>query len=371
VTLTEELAAPAAGTTVPTELPTTTDETLPRPLRARTFDDHACLAGSAAGSLALTWLLWRYLLPFDGLLGFVVGWYVLFVLMYLGTTALTNPLPVVRDRLASALVQAGATVTGLALVSVIVFPFRRGYHALFHVNFFTKDMGGVGAHDPFDRGGVLHAIVGTLLEIGIAVAVALPLGIGAAVYMSEVGGAFARVVRTIVEAMTALPSVVAGLFVYAVVIVRFHLSPGGLAAASALTIMILPIIARASDVVLRVVPGGLREASLALGSSRWRTVWSVVLPTVRPGLATAVILGIARGVGETSPVLLTSGATDHLNGNPFDGQLMNSLPLQTYEAVRSGDVIFIQRGMATACVLLLLVLTLFVMARVIARPRVR
>ena len=118
--------------------------------------------------------------------------------------------------------------------------------------------------------------------------------------------AHARFVRTIVEAMTALPSIVAGLFVYTVLIVALGFPRSGFAAAMALSVMMLPIIARASDVVLRVVPGGLREASLALGASRWRTVWHVVLPTARPGLATAVILGLARGIGETAPVLIVS-----------------------------------------------------------------
>lgn len=111
--------------------------------------------------------------------------------------------------------------------------------------------------------------------------------------MSEVGGRFSRVVRTVVEAMTALPSIVAGLFIYSVFIVALGLPRSGLAAALAIGVMMLPIIARAADVVLRVVPGGLREAGLALGASRWRTVWYVVLPTARPGLATACILGIA------------------------------------------------------------------------------
>ena len=119
--------------------------------------------------------------------------------------------------------------------------------------------------------------------------------------MTEVGGRFARVVRTVVEAMTALPSIVAGLFIYTVLILGLGFPRSGFAAAMALSVMMLPIIARASDVVLRVVPGGLREASLALGASRWRTVWHVVLPTARPGLATALILGVARGIGETSP----------------------------------------------------------------------
>ena len=343
----------------------------PRVLRARTFDDLACLVGAALGSLGLTFVAYEMVLPFSGTIGFFVCWYIAFLGLYLVSTALSNPRVVVLDRLASTVIQAGAALTALALVSAVAFPFIRGYHALFHVNFFTSDMGGVGPQDPFNRGGVLHAIVGTLIEIGIAVFIALPLGIGTAIYMSEIGGPFARVVRTVVEAMTALPSVVAGLFIYTVFIVDLHFAKSGFTAAMALAVMILPIIARTSDVVLRVVPGGLREASLALGASRWQTVWRVVLPTVRPGLATAVILGIARGIGETSPVLLTSGASPLMNYKHIFDQPMNSLPLQTYSAVRSGEPIYVERGFATACVLLMLVLMLFIAARLIARQRVR
>src|SRR5262249_30170030 len=150
--------------------------------------------------------------------------------------------------------------------------------------------------------------------------------------------------------------------------VTMHFPRSGFAAAMAISVMMLPIIARASDVVLRVVPGGLREAGLALGATHWRTVWHVVLPTARPGLATALILGIARGVGETSPVLLTSGASTFLNTNPFENT-MNSLPLFVYFAVRSGQPIYIIRGFGAASLLLALVLALFTAARRIARQR--
>jgi phosphate transport system permease protein len=175
-------------------------------------------------------------------------------------------------------------------------------------------------------------------------------------------------VRTVVEAMTALPSIVAGLFIYTVFIVALGQARSGLAAALAIAVMMLPIIARAADVVLRVVPGGLREASLALGASRWKTVWNVVLPTARPGLATAVILGIARGIGETSPVLLTSGNAQFVVFNPTGG-VMNSLPLFIYSTVRSGEPNAIARAFAAATVLLAVVLILFVVARLVARPK--
>jgi phosphate transport system permease protein len=137
----------------------------------------------------------------------------------------------------------------------------------------------------------------------------------------------------------------------------------------AIAVMMLPIIARSADVVLRVMPGGLREASLALGASKWQTVRQVVIPTVRPGLATALILGIARGVGETSPVLLTSGASSFTNYNPFS-EPMNSLPLFVFSSVRSGEPLYIARGFGAASVLLLLVLALFVLTRFLARQKV-
>ena len=214
------------------------------------------------------------------------------------------------------------------------------------------------------------AIAGTLIEIGIAIAISLPLGVATAVYMTEVRGRLSKVVRTVVEAMTALPEILAGLFVYVVLIVRLGYPRTGFAAAVAISVTMIPIIARSSEVALRVVPGGLREASLALGSSQWQTVRRVVLPTAKAGLATALILGVARGVGETAAVLITSGASTYLNLNPFQDP-MNSLPLFAFNAVRSGQDLYITRGFGAAAILLVLVLTLFVIMRLLARGQVR
>jgi phosphate transport system permease protein len=168
--------------------------------------------------------------------------------------------------------------------------------------------------------------------------------------------------------MTALPDILAGLFIYTVWILALGQPRSGLAAGLALGVMMLPIIARTSDVVLRVVPGSLREASLALGASRWKTVWHVVLPTARPGLATALILGIARGIGETAPVMIVSGNSNFMVSDPVHGGVMSSLPLFIFTQARSGLPLAIERAFATATVLLLLVLILFVIARVVARP---
>lgn len=347
----------------------------PRDISTKTTDDRAALWGSLAGSFALMWVLYYQVLPFSGRVGFVILWWIAFIVMYGAVSAMSNPGQVVRDRLASAVVSTGALIVFGALATAVVYTFWEGVTALLHSNFFTTDMAGVRPTDSLDKGGILHAIVGSIIEVGIAVAITLPLGIGAAVYMNEVGGRFARPVRTIVEAMTALPSVVAGLFVYTVVIVVLGFPRTGIAAALAISVMMLPIIARSADVVLRTMPGGLREASLALGSSKWQTVKQVVLPTVRPGLATALILGIARGVGETSPVLLTSGASTYLTYSPVGDpnaleQPMNSLPLFVFSAVRSGEPEFIARGFGAAAVLMVLVLILFIITRFLARERV-
>ena len=333
-----------------------------------TSDEKFARIGTWVSAFGLAWLITQRLLPLPGLPWFLVLLVACVLLVTTVTAGMSGGMVEVRDRIAATIITVGAVIVFSVLVSAVVFVVMRGWRPLMHLNFYTHDMSGVGPKDPFDKGGVLHAIVGSLIQIGIAVAIALPLGIGTAIFMSEVGGKFARVVRTVVEAMTALPSIVAGLFIYTVFIVALGYPRSGLAAALAIAVMMLPIIARAADVVLRVVPGGLREASLALGASRWKTVWNVVLPTARPGLATAVILGIARGIGETSPVLLTSGNAQFLVTNPTDG-VMNSLPLFIYSTVRSGEPNAIARAFAAATVLLAVVMILFVTARLIARPK--
>ncbi|MGW1926618.1 PstA family ABC transporter permease, partial [Streptomyces massasporeus] len=225
--------------------------------------------------------------------------YVLFIGLYALLVSFDEDGPAVRDRIAGVVVRSLGLLLLAVLVFVVAFTLWEGRRALVHLNFFTEDMSLAGPLEPLDVGGILHAVVGTLEQVGIALAITVPTGIVCAIFLTEVPGPFARLVRTIVEAMTALPSIVAGLFIYATVILALGTERSGLAASLALSLMMLPIIIRASDVVIRLVPGTLREASYAMGSSRWRTVWHVVLPTARSGLTTAVILGTARGVGET------------------------------------------------------------------------
>ncbi|MCL1869974.1 MAG: phosphate ABC transporter permease PstA [Promicromonosporaceae bacterium] len=341
---------------------------VPRAVSGTTAQDRVVVVGSVVAGASLAWLLCFRLLPWGTPLAFVLVATLLTVVVVAVATAMVTPGPAVADKVASTVVTAGALVVAVAFGSTLVFTFVRAWPALWHVNLLTQDMAVAGPRDPLTVGGVLHAIVGSLIQIGIASAITVPLALGTAVFMTEIGGPYARVVRTVVEAMTALPSVVAGLFTYTVFVLLLGVPRSGFAASLAITVMMLPIVARAADVVLRVVPSGLREAGLALGSSRWRVVWHVVLPTARPGLATALILGIARGIGETSPVLLTSGASQFLVADPFH-TVMNSLPLFVFSTVRSGEPVYIQRGFAAAAVLLTLVLLLFVTTRFLARRK--
>lgn len=339
-----------------------------RRLRVMTFDDWVSLVGALVASGVVVTVLYEHVLPLSGTLGYLFCWYLGFLAFYAAVVAMTNPRPLVVDRLVTATLWAGAGVVILAVGSTVVFTFARGWPAFIHADFFTHTMAGVSPNAPLSQGGVLHAIVGTVVEVGIAVAVAVPLGIGTAVYMSEVRGRLARLVRTVVEAMTALPEILAGLFVYVTLIVGLGMPKSGIAASAAMAVTMVPIIARASEVALRVVPAGLREASVALGSTRWATVRKVVLPSARAGLATATILGVARGVGETAVVLITSGSSSFLKINPF-GSEMNSLPLYIYTSFKTGQPTAITRGFGAASVLLTIVLVLFVTTRLLSREK--
>jgi phosphate transport system permease protein len=353
-----------------TVLPTKSADAVPVPrtnLGALPLDNRFLTWGARFAALGMAWIITQRLLPWHGLGWFVVIFALCNVVILAVGTAIFDTNVAVSDRVAQWTVSSAAVLVFVALGSVLVYVLHKGWPALHHIDFFTHDMSGVGAQDPLTKGGIKHAIAGSAVQIGIASLISLPLGIGTAVFMNEVGGRFAKVVRTVVEAMTALPDILAGLFIYTVWIITFGQPKSGFAAALAISVMMLPIIARTSDVVLRVVPGTLREASYALGASRWATVWNVVLPTARSGLATALILAIARGVGETAPVLITSGNTPFLHLDPFNG-VMTSLPLFIYDGARSGQELQIQRAFGAAAVLLVLVVILFTTARYLARP---
>jgi phosphate transport system permease protein len=337
-----------------------------RPLRVGMPEDRGALLGAGISAAALTYLTYYVLLPFSGLLGFLLLDFVVFVGVYGLLVSFLYPGIHVRDRIATVVLHGLGGTMLFALVTIVAFTFTRGWAALHHVNFFTDDLADTGPLQPLSEGGMLHAIAGSLIMITIGLLVTVPLGIVAAVYLSESRSRFATFVRTVVEAMTALPSIIAGLFLYALIITAQAQwgigQKSGLAAALALSVMMLPIVIRAAVVVLRLVPGSLKEAAFALGAPRWRVAWHVVMPTARSGLMTAVILGTARGIGETSPVLLVAGYTSAINLDPTSGPMV-SLPLATFTLTRSSEYTQIARGFGAASVLMILVLLLFVLAR--------
>jgi phosphate transport system permease protein len=324
--------------------------------------DRTALLGSGAASLAVTGLLFSQLAPFGGAIGFIAIAWIIFLGLYGLLVSFDGDKQAVRDKLAGAVVHSIAFAALLSLLVIVGYPLVEGIQALRHMNFFSQDMATAGPLDPLTQGGILHAVVGTLEQILIALAITVPLGLTCAVFLNETRGTFTRFVRTVVDAMTALPSIVAGLFVYAALILAVGMEKSGLAAGCAISVMMLPIVIRASDVVVRLVPSSLREASLALGAGQLRTVWHVVLPTARSGLTTAILLGTARGIGETSPVLITAGFTAYLNLNPLSGDQI-SLPLATFRYVADPENTMKARGFGAAAVLMGLVLVLFVLAR--------
>jgi phosphate transport system permease protein len=351
---------------------TITDEQ-PRQLTRRRFRPRAvtsdalwALLGSAAGALGLTWLLYEAVFPFSGVLGFWLVAYLLFLAFYASVTAMTQGgRQAVVDRLVMVLVSSAALVVLVIIGNQIGYTIYRGWPALQHIGtFVTQTMALAGPLDPLTVGGILHALVGSLEQMGIATVISVPLGVLAALFLAEIGGPVARIVRAVVEAMTALPEIIAGLFIFAAVVLTFGFRQSGFAAALALSVMMIPFVTRSAEVMLRLVPGTLREASLALGASQWRTAWVVVLPTARSGLTTAVVLGMARAIGETAPVLITAGFSQFLNANPFQGP-QTSLPLYIYSYERLPQATEIARAFGAGLMLMFLVLILFTLARVL------
>lgn len=324
-------------------------------------DDISLLIGSAISAGALTWLSVVQLTTLRNIVGLWAIWYLLFLMVYRTVTYLHQGALAARDKMMTVIITSGALVVLTPLLFIISYVVTKGAPAI-NRDFFLQDLSLTGTLDT--GGGAAHAIVGTLQQIGIACLISVPLGVATAVFLNEVRGPLRRPVRLFVDAMSGVPSIVAGLFIFAVWIIQFGKNFSGFAAALAMSVLMLPSITRTSEEVLRLVPSGLREASLALGSTEWRTTWSVVLPTARAGLITSVVLGVARAVGETAPLIMTSFGNSAMNVNPFNGP-QSSLPLYVYTLIRNPFEAQQSRAWGGALVLILLVLILFTTARII------
>lgn len=362
-------AAPAPA---PRSPPSRSVVRVPRRPTELTADDVLVLVTSAVSSLAVNWLIFSRFTDGVGWFGFLLCVFAGFLTVYFIVNVELHGRLVATDRVITAIVMSGGLVVLAPLLSLVGYIVTRGLPDL-RLDFFVTDQSGITPDQPATAGGGSHAIVGTIQQVGLALIWALPLGLVTAVFLNETRSRWRRPVRIFVDAMSGIPSIVAGLFIFAVLILPYAnsialFSFNGLMASLALALMMLPTVTQTVSVVLRLVPDGLREASLALGSSRARMVWSVVLPTARTGITTAVVLGIARIVGETAPLLFTAFGYDLMNANPTQGA-QESLPLFVFRNIRKPDPNSIDRGFVGAFVLMLIVLVLFGLARYIGRDR--
>jgi phosphate transport system permease protein len=318
---------------------------------------------ASTGGVVLTAVAFR-LTPLQGRADFVVVAYLAGAAAYLAAAAGVEGPRSVVDRLAAVAMATTVGICLLALGSVLVYTAARGVKDL-SWDFFTHSMHGVGPRD--HAGGAYHSILGTLEQVLIASALSVPSGLLVAVYLTEYGhGRLAGLVRAVVDLMVGIPSIVAGLFVLSSWILLLGFGYSGFAGSMALAILMMPIVVRSTEEMLRLVPNGLREASLALGVPRWRTILKVVVPTALGGITTGVMLAVARIAGETAPILLLVFGAASINPNPFEGA-QSSLPYYVYEQWKLGNQASYDRAWGAALVLIVFVMILNVAARALAR----
>jgi phosphate transport system permease protein len=323
-------------------------------------------AAVAGATLVVSGVLFA-LTPLQGVADFVVFSTLLFVVAFITTSVVVEGGRRARDRLALTLTTAALVMAVVPLVAVLGFTVSRGL-ARFDGTFFTHSMFSVADSDP--GGGIYHAIVGTIEQVGIATVISVPLGLMVSIYLVEYArGRFGRVVSTFVDVMTGLPSIVAGLFVLALWVLILHQGYSGFAGSLALVILMIPVVVRTTEEMLRLVPDSLREASYALGIPRWQTIRSVVLPTAMPGITTGIMLAVARVSGETAPLLLTVFGSTAINVNPFSGP-QEALPLFVFSEAGLPNDTALARAWAGALTLILLVVLLNVVARLLVRRSV-
>ncbi len=315
--------------------------------------------GLLIGSFLVSLLVFA-VTPFQGRADFLVFFLLLYVIMQTVVSGVVEGRRRAVDRFVLALV-VGAFLAALApLLAVLIFTVARGLKRL-DWTFLTHSMSGVAESDA--GGGAQHAIVGTLEQIAIATAIAVPFGLLVAIYLTEYAkGWFGRSVSFFVDVMTGVPSIVAGLFILAAWVLAFGFGYSGFAGALALTVLMLPTVVRTSEEMLKLVPPSLREGGLALGLTRTRVVLRIIMPAALPGIVTGIMLAIARIAGESAPLLLTVFGNVALNTNPFSGP-QSALPLFVFSEAGNNNPTAIDRAWTGALVLIIFVMFLNLVAR--------
>ncbi|RSS80106.1 phosphate ABC transporter permease PstA [Streptomyces sp. WAC06614] len=269
-----------------------------------------------------------------------------------------------KDRVATSVMWVSFVLAVVPLLSLIWTTISRGLKVL-DAYFLSHSMKGVTGFEP--GGGVYHALLGTIEQVLLATAIAAPIGLLTAVYLVEYGrGPLAKAVTFFVDVMTGIPSIVAGLFILTTWNLMLGFGPSGFAGAMALSILMMPVVVRSTEEMLKLVPNELREAAYALGVPKWRTILKVVLPTAIGGISTGVMLAVARITGETAPIMLLVFGSQLINDNPFEGA-QSSLPLYIWEQYKVGSAASYDRAWAAALVLIAFVMILNLVARGIAR----
>ena len=314
------------------------------------------------GCALVLWVVFA-LTPAQGRADFLVALVLLFVVAQFLVSYFVEGGRKARDRLAASAAVAGLFAALLPLAAILGFTIVKGLKRL-DIEFLTHSMRNVADSDP--GGGAYHAIIGTLEQVAIATLFSVPLGLMVSIYLVEYGRdrRFARLVSTFVDVMTGLPSIIAGLFILSLWVLVLNQGFSGFAGALALSVIMLPVVVRTTEEMLRLVPAALREASFALGVRKWRTVVSIVIPTALPGITTGVMLAVARVIGETAPVLLTVFGAASINFNPFSGP-QESLPLFVFDQASLPNNTAVDRAWAGALTLIILVLVLTTAARLL------
>jgi phosphate transport system permease protein len=322
---------------------------------------------AAVAALGLA-VLANLLTPVAGTAGTVVIAVILFIVIQTWWSFAVEGRRHAKDRLATTAVYAAFLIAATPLIAVLGTVLVKGIGVI-NAEFLTHSMRNVSPNS--EGGGLSHAIVGTLQQIGIAALIGVPLGVLTAIYLVEYAPEsrsriLGRLISFFVDVMTGVPSVIVGLFVYTAFILTLGLPRSGFAASIALAILMLPVVVRSTEEMLRIVPRELREASLALGIPRWRTILRVVLPTALAGIITGAMLAIARVAGETAPLLLTTFLSQSFNYNPFKGP-QASLPTFIWDQFTSGTETSQNRAWGGALVLIVLVMLLYALAKILSR----